>query len=219
MSETLAVSLLREYQSLITALVATGLASDQNGPAYREHAGGKVIEAGSRLQSGAWLKKRPYAQVHAEQAAGRMYAARMLDGALVQLAYTFENDELTGSRLAFLPSPDLLEFQSNADLYAEESVYADVLDPRVVTVPLRFDFDTHAAVPVVHPAAHLTLGQYEGCRIPASAPLAPLLFGDFLVRSFYSSTLSDYESVVVTGLRFPRTMTVAEGKFIHIGVP
>jgi len=65
-------------------------------------------------------------------------------------------------------------------------MYLDILDQRVVTVPLRFDFDSgDAFIPVEHPKSHLTLGQYENCRIPVSSAVSPFQFMDFILRNFY----------------------------------
>lgn len=63
-----------------------------------------------------------------------------------------------------------------------DEMYLDILDQRVVTVPLRFDFDSgDAFIPVEHPKSHLTLGQYEIAAFPF--PLPFLLFNSWTLFS------------------------------------
>lgn len=133
-----------------------------------------------------------------------------------------ERAALSRHRLAFLPAPDLLEFQNNPDLYLEDVMYADVVDLRVVTVPLRFDYDARAGVAksVDHPASHLTLGQYSGCRIPATAGLTPYLFFEFVLRSFYNTALSSVSAALpVQAQRFSACITDDERRLVHLGIP
>jgi hypothetical protein len=89
-----------------------------------------------------------------------------------------------------------------------------------VPFPLRFDFDVTAAVDVIHPHCHLTLGDVEGCRIPVSAPLTPRWFVEFIMRNFYQTDKYDF----VTGLpihlfHFEPTITAKENSLIHVFVP
>ena len=63
----------------------------------------------------------PYAETYAEQYEGRLYNVKMLDGALIQMTFDLEGDELIKYRLAFLSSPDLLEFQNYPEIYLNEN--------------------------------------------------------------------------------------------------
>lgn len=100
------------------------------------------------------------------------YNMRMLDGALIHMMYRFRNNQLEAHRLAFFPSPFLGEFQNNPEIYLEDEIYAEVIMRNIVPFPLRFDFDCREEVVVemYHPKSHLTLGQYQNCRIPVSSP-------------------------------------------------
>lgn len=133
------------------------------------------------------LKSVPYAVVYAEQARQRAFNFVFLDKAMIQMSYEIASGKLLRHRLAFLPSPSLIEFQTNPDLYLHETLYADMVGYQVVSVPIRIDYDVRDGVPngLQHPAAHLTLGQYQNCRIPVSAPVTPSVFVDFIVRHFY----------------------------------
>jgi len=68
-----------------------------------------------------------YADSYKEQLAARAFNFRMLDGALVQMAYRFNNSAISQGRLAFLPSPDLEAFQNDPEVYEEDLMYAEVI--------------------------------------------------------------------------------------------
>jgi hypothetical protein len=111
----------------------------------------------------------------------------MLDKALVHMAYEFDGRRLMRHRLSFLPSPQVVEFQNDPELYMREHLFVDVVGAQSVAVPIRFDFDVRENAPEssAHPTSHLTLGQYLHCRIPVSSAVTPWVFVDFLVRHFY----------------------------------
>lgn len=70
----------------------------------------------------------------------------------------------------------------------------DVVDPRIVVSPMRFDYDGRADIAknIEHPLSHLTIGQYQNCRIPVSRPLMPSQFISFIIRNFYHTAYHKY---------------------------
>jgi hypothetical protein len=116
----------------------------------------------------------------------------MVDGGLIQMLYTFQRGELIKHSLSFSPSPDLLEFQNNPEVYEEDILYAEVLLKNVVVTPIRFDFDTKVFCDYHHPKSHMTIGQYKNCRIPVSAPLTPYQLLNFILRAFDNTAFREY---------------------------
>ena len=138
---------------------------------------------------------------------------RMLDGALIHMMYRFKNNQLEAHRLAFFPSPFLEEFQNNPEIYIEDEIYAEVTMRNIVPFPLRFDFDCReeVAVDIEHPKSHLTLGQYQNCRIPVSAALTPHHFIEFILRNFYNTAYRKYSNQLSTfSDRFETSITERE---------
>lgn len=133
------------------------------------------------------LRDIPYIEVYNSLNKTKSYNLKMIDGALIQMIYSFDNRALTKHRLAFFPSPTLDEFQNNSELYENDEIYADMIDRNVVTVPIRFDYDPENFIVKEHPKSHLTIGQYKNCRIPISSPLSPNMFMDFILRNFYNT--------------------------------
>lgn len=165
------------------------------------------------------LKNTPYQDIYRELDRTQTYNIKMLDGALIQLMYRFANDKLVSHRLAYFPSPNLLEFQNHSDIYETDEIYAEVVMKNLVAFPLRFDYDSSDAVfkELHHPRSHLTLGQYKNCRIPVSAPVTPFRFMDFVLRSFYNTAHRTF-CVQMTNFddRFEGTITPIEMAVLHI---
>jgi hypothetical protein len=186
MAEPTPQQIFTSIQSLTTHLVHSRLVDDQEWPRISTSGGSVEISTQNRVNSSV-LKNVPYSAMYAEQARSRSFNFVLLDKALVQMSYEFEVGRLIRHRLAFLPSPSLLDFQADPDFYLNEVLYADIVGHQVVAVPIRIDFDVRNNVEVGrdHAAAHMTLGQYRHCRIPLSAPVTPGVFVDFLVRHFY----------------------------------
>ncbi|WP_416393465.1 MULTISPECIES: DUF2290 domain-containing protein [unclassified Curtobacterium] len=149
--------------------------------------GGKTFVTTSNPVDATTLRARSYEDLYATQAASRIFNVVFLDKALLQISYEWSGGALSKHRLAFLPSPHLFDYQNEPELYLGEHLWADIVGRQQVAVPLRFDFDREAADGTVHPATHLTLGQYRHCRIPVNGPVTPAVFVGFLLRQFYST--------------------------------
>lgn len=216
-------SVVDEIVELTGFLVVKGFVDDQNYPVRRTlSATVTQVQFDRALPMSAMLKEKRYEELYAEQRVARSYNFRMLDGALAQMTYEFDSDRLVRSRLAFLPSPDLTEFQNDPELYLEDALFAEVVDRRVVTVPIRFDFDDRpgAASNMNHPRAHVTLGQYKNCRIATTAPLTPGIFVGFILRSFYNTAINQISGTApCVAHRFEATITSDEAKLPHVAVP
>jgi hypothetical protein len=209
-----------EISQITSDLIEVGLCVDQNFPVLRDRSG-TVREVGfGRADSlSQTLRNVPYETAYEALKAGRAYNIRFIDGGLLHLLYRFTNGDLSHHRLAFFPSPDLLEFQNNADVYELDEMYGDVIERNVVTTPLRFDFDREAFVELDHPMSHMTIGQYRNCRIPVTGPLSPYMFVNFILRAFYNTTYRRFSGEIREhSYHFEPTITPAESKFVHIQV-
>ena len=168
------------------------------------------------------LKNLEYPEIYRLFVRECVYNVKMLDGALIQMMYEFAGDRLQRHRLAFFPAPHLNEFQNSPDVYLDDELHGDVVAGSVVPFPLRCDYDGRDGrhVDVAHPKAHLTLGQYEHCRIPVSAPITPHWFIDFLLRNFYQTPRQDYANKMPAGgVAFKESISPAERKVVHLVIP
>lgn len=217
----------KELVDITGHLLAISMVDDQNLAVRREVGGGRVA-----LEASYWSNEAPdlfeavgYDDLYATFVSQRAYDLRFLDGGLVQVRFEFAADRrghLLRSRLAYLPSPDLTPFQEDPSIYLNDEIFGDVVDLRVVTVPVRFDYDTseQAVVDLHHPVSHVTLGQYPHCRIAASGPITPYYFLEFLLRSFYRTRdRLATEDLPRPRVEAPSTITDLERSLLHFGMP
>ena len=168
------------------------------------------------------LRNLPYDEIYNELIQKRAYNLKLLDGGLIQMMYAFGNRTLTKHRLAFFSSPHIDEFQNNPEIYLEDEIYADVVARNIVAFPIRFDYDagddTHQEL--VHPKSHLTLGQYQNCRIPVTAPLTPEHFMDFILRNFYHTAFTQFADKSPNfSSSFADSILQSERGVIHMTIP
>jgi hypothetical protein len=210
-----------DIDRLLSTLIEQGIADDQNFPVLRQLSadGWEVSFSGAEYISIA-LGDIDYSDVHKELSAQRSYNVKLIDGGLLQMMYRFEGERLAKHRLAYFPSPDLRPFLEDPEAYLRDEQFIEIVSRRIVPFPIRFDFDHSAAQDVDHPSCHLTLGDFDGCRIPVSAPLTPRWFVEFVVRNFYQ--LGDYrfaDRLPDHRCTFSACITKNEARMIHIAVP
>jgi hypothetical protein len=209
----------KQIKTITMNLINCSLCVDQNYPISKKHNSKTYIKFTNNAQG--MLKNKAYCEIYDALVKSRSYNIQLLDGAIIQFMYEFDKDELKKHRLAFFSSPYLEEYQNNPEIYEEDDIYSDIIRKDTVPFPIRFDFDCEESVvkDIIHPASHLTLGQYQGCRIPASAPLTPYQFITFILRNFYNTTYSKYsESIKYFDEAFDETITRSEMNIVYIKV-
>ena len=204
----------------ITAeLVGASLCNRQNFPCMRDLGGG-ITEIGIGIEAdlSIALKNEQYAVIYRALDEAQAFNVQMLDGAIIQMMYRFKKKEVVAHRLAFFPSPYLEEFQNNPEVYVEDDIFAEVIMKNIVPFPVRFDFDSReeVVVEIEHPHSHLTLGQYQNCRIPVCSPMMPKHFIGFILRNFYNTAYSKLSDCVPDcSWKFGRTITRNEERIPH----
>lgn len=216
------ISVYNQIKTLTTDLIRTGLCDAQNFPSIKTYPG-NIKEIGiNGEQSTIFLKSIPYFDMFLQLSEKNSFNIKMLDGALISMQYRFKNDVLIAHRLSFYPAPNLEAFQNEPDIYLQDEIYNDIMDKRIVTIPIRFDFDndTKTCKPISHPISHLTLGQYKNCRIPVSTALTPFQFLSFIIMIFYNTAHKKY-FYEFTHFKecFNQTIYDEEKKVMHISTP
>ena len=212
----------KQINDLITFLVRISLADDQCF-AFQRAARENLVQvtfAGSEHVSIA-LRNLPYDEIYSRLEQERAYNVKMLDGALIQMMYVLADETLQRHRLAFFPAPHLEEFQNNPDIYQDDEMYADVIARNIVPFPIRFDYDVQEGREELnHPKSHLTLGQYQNCRIPVTAPVMPFRFIEFILRNFYHTAfVGQADGLPVRNDSFAESIRPAERNVVHVVVP
>ena len=211
---------LKQINDLMEWLVGLSLSSEENFPAtHGNHNAAFEITVSNAQSMSIALKNVSYRDIYVELEKARCFNFKMLDGALVLIRYRFRRGVICEHSLSYFPSPDLEHFQNDPELYLEDEIYADIVARNIVPFPVRFDFsdDAKKFVDVHHPYSHMTLGQYENCRIPVCSPLSPFTFGGFILRNFYNTAFRKYsEEIPVSTLFFEKTITNNELKIPHL---
>lgn len=213
-------SVAAEIRDLTSKMIEVGLCAEPNYPRKTTHPsdGGAIseISISGLSEASAALRNRPYPETYEVLRNNRAFNMRLIDGALVQFRYLFQNDSLIKHVLSFYPSPDLLEYQNEPEIYETDVLYAEVVKKDIVTTPIRFDFDTAAFKDYVHPVSHFTVGQYRNCRIPVISGLTPYRFLNFVLRAFYNTPYHELCSKWKgTAADFPSTVTEREQSDLH----
>lgn len=117
---------LTQIRRILEYLAEVGLSDDQQFPFLRQHGLTEVTFGNARLVSRS-MKAIPFADVYAEFVRNRVFSAKLLDGALVQMTYAFDGGDLAKHRLAFLASPHLVRFEEDPIRYLDDDRYADIM--------------------------------------------------------------------------------------------
>jgi hypothetical protein len=212
--------IIKQIKTITAKLINTSMAADQNFPACNStgrnsydisHDGMKDISIA--------LKKIEYLQIYKELVKERNYNIKMIDGALLQFLYRFDNSVLISHRLTFFPSPFLEHFQNEPEIYEMDEIYADIIAKNILPVPIRFDYDLQNHQNVDHPKCHLTLGQFKNCRIPVCSPITPTIFVSFILRNFYNTAFKKFTNELnFQSSLFEDTITSEEKNLLHLAI-
>ena len=102
-----------QINTITASLIKVGLSVEQNFPSIKDES---IYISGKQDLSIA-LKNIAYKEIYEVLEKEKNYNIKMIDGALIQFMYMFDNEELLKYRLAFFPSPSLEEFQNNSEIY------------------------------------------------------------------------------------------------------
>ncbi|MGF6996342.1 DUF2290 domain-containing protein [Paraburkholderia sp. GAS32] len=209
----------RQISNITGKLISLSFVDEQNYPSIRDYPEG-VTQIGlkAELDLSISLKNISYKEIYTALDQAGAFNVRMMDGALIQMFYSFKNEIISSHRLAYFPSPSLEAYQNDPEIYEDDEIYADILSKNVVAFPIRFDFDSNDEIfkAISHPKSHLTLGQYKNCRIPVSAPLSPIVFVKFILRSLYATASNAAGELGIAETSFPNNIHRSEEAIPHL---
>lgn len=125
----------------------------------------------------------------------RIYSLRPL-----KVSYAFLDCPFGGTTYEdFIQTQLELDVNDVGDSFRQE--YADYLltcPPKPAWTPIRYDYDSDAYMPGIHPASHMHFGYGNGIRVATLRILKPLSFVLFVVRQCYGQAwrdLNDHENM------------------------
>ena len=178
-------------------------------------------------QIGVISRKEDYIEMYDNVIARRAFNILLHDGGIIYMMYEFCEDVISRHRLMFIQSPispsdqsDHPPDQSDDEFDYHDVEYSDVVRQLVIPFTMRFDFDVGNRDKIDHPMSHLTLSNFQSCRIPVTEPLSPFSFTDFIIRNFYNKPSDKYsERLTAFRARFDETIRREEQSVIHLVVP
>ena len=208
-----------QLRDIYIRLIQAGLSVKQFYPSdIGDPKGGARI--GDLTTTAVALRDVAYEVVYEELDRHDGYHVKLPDGGLLIFQYAFSDPQsIVKHRLAYFPSPILPTIEEAPHLYEHDELYADIILARLVRFPVRFDFDPGAHRDLIHPKSHLTLGQFQNCRIPVTSPVMPNTFVLFLLRNFYFRSYlrnkNRFDRRMNIG-KIDRTLTQAEARIAHV---
>jgi hypothetical protein len=208
----------RQLGEVFDRLIGTNLSVKQFYPSEKTLRGGGV-SIGSLALGAISLRDISYDDVYKDIESSDAYHIKLPDGGLLIFQYVFNKvGELEKHRLCYFPCFALPAIDEAPELYENDELYGDVVLKRLVRFPIRFDYDPKSHLDVDHPICHLTLGQYENCRIPVEGAVGPNAFVMFLLRNFYGRSYRKNKNALNRKAHFipvTQSLTSAERRIAH----
>ena len=141
------------------------------------------------------------------------YNILLYNRSIIQYDFMIKDGKIIKERLTFIKKHNYLwtkEEISNMDINNFETDWFD--NEMGIPVMIRVDYDEDNHIDVIHPITHMTLSNYDECRIPMMGPISLYNFIDFILNFFYDDRL-DFKS------KFEKndiTITENEKKRIHL---
>lgn len=209
--------IVKQINQIIYCLVETGICDKFNSPSVQKSGKQTIISWSGYTDLSICLKNVDYDVIYDELNNNNQFSLKLVDGMLIHLLYTIEDDVIVSHRLASFPSRKLELFENDPEMYETDCIYSDIISKSVVSFPIRFDYNRNQ-IPN-HPRSHLTLGQFKNCRIPVYGPLCPNVFMNFILQNFYNSffmqNIGDkFKNSIINEL----TITSQETECLHINI-
>lgn len=210
-----------QIREVLSRLIRAGLSAQQFNPSRQMLTGGR-ISIGDLPMSTYALKDVYYQMIYEDLDRSLAFHSKFVDGGLMAFQYTIDkNGAVLKHRLTYFPSMVLPTVEEAPLLYENDELFADIMVQRLVRFPIRFDFAPEQYVDIDHPQCHLTLGQFDGCRIPVTGPVSPYVFAMFLLRNFYRRSYVRNKNIFekkIKGVRLESTISELEKKIAHLVV-
>lgn len=212
--------ILNQLNNLTIKLIETNFSIKQNFPS---NVGNEIVWSGYK-DIAFTLKNESYDVIYKQCLKEKAYNFLLLDNALIQIMYRFSKDGIISHRLSYYPHPNFINIQDDPEFFEELAygyeLFTDIIDRKVITIPIRFDYDMDEKkfIEMDHSYSHLTLGNYKNCRIPVASPVSPNKFIEFILRTFYFerySLLFNMEDLECS-LNFPECLTEKEKAITYI---
>jgi hypothetical protein len=201
-----------DIATLTTQLIHCGICFDQTFPECKKVDDLHLVSWEAMTSFSHALRNIDAIRIYEKFIRDKSYNFVLRDGSLIQLLYTFRNEDLISHRLCYFPYPEKIT--------QEQGDFDEIFSGFERGPMIRIDFSSELHEDFFHSHTHLHLGSLENCRIPTSAPVGPNVFVLFILRNFYPELAQKYLSMfpLERGEKFVTSIQPVELKEIHIGL-
>ena len=204
----------KDYNNIIKELYEKNMIRDSKMHSVLEN--DKIVEisrSGRENESNILYDKHlPIEKVMDTLLERKEYNILLYDRSIIQYEFIIEDGKIIKERLIFLKKHNYLwskEEIIDKDMYNFEIDWFE--EELGIPVVIRVDYDINNHIDIVHPITHMTISNYDECRIPMMGSLSLYNFINFILNFFYNDFLnfkSNFEENDIT-------ITENEKKRVH----
>lgn len=124
------------------------------------------------------------------------YNLLFYDKGIFQFEFEVYDGKIIKERFIFLKKQNKLWNKEEISLLDDDEIAEDWFSNEIgIPIIIRVDFDKHNYVELTHPISHMTINNYEECRIPMRGPISISKFVNFILNIFYNDSIDAFESL------------------------
>lgn len=119
------------------------------------------------------------------------YNLLLYDRSIIKYQFTIKNGKICKERLIFIKKHNYLWTKDEINKKDIDDFGTDWFQEEIsIPIVIRIDYDDENYEDIVHPITHMTLSNYEECRIPMMGAVTLYNFINFILNFFYNDSLN-----------------------------
>lgn len=119
------------------------------------------------------------------------YNLLLYDRSIIKYQFVISNGKICKERLTFIKKHNYLWTKDEINKKDIDDFGTDWFQEEIsIPIVIRIDYDDENYEDIIHPITHMTLSNYEECRIPMMGAVTLYNFVNFVLNFFYNETLN-----------------------------
>ena len=119
------------------------------------------------------------------------YNLLLYDRSIIKYQFVISNGKISKERLIFIKKHNYLWTKDEINKKDIDDFGTDWFQEEIsIPIVIRIDYDDENYEDIIHPITHMTLSNYEECRIPMMGAVTLYNFVNFVLNFFYNDTLN-----------------------------
>ena len=120
----------------------------------------------------------------------REYNLLLYDKGIFQFEFEISNGKIIKERFVFIKKQNKLWNKDEISFLDNDEIAEDWFINEIgIPIIIRIDFDEKNYVEMKHPMSHMTISNYDECRIPMQGPISISKFVNFVLNIFYNDNI------------------------------